>query len=121
VGTGFGVLGEGDLDPKQLGARRLRNARRAVVCARFRRAVWISFAPKGAISRSKEAPEHAKAEEGALADPHQAISIIATALCDARKDRPDHAMRPEEATQIAKCIVEALSDAGLQIAPVRKD
>ena len=61
------------------------------------------------------------AEEGALADPHQAISIIATALCDARKDHPDHAMSPEEAKQTAKCIVEALSDAGLQITPVRKD
>jgi hypothetical protein len=56
-----------------------------------------------------------------MADPHQTISIIATALCDVRKDHPDHAMNPEEAKQIAKCIVEALSDAGLQIMPVRKD
>jgi hypothetical protein len=56
-----------------------------------------------------------------LADPHQAISIIATALCDARKNRPDHAMSPEEAKQTAKCIVEALSDAGLRIAPATKD
>jgi hypothetical protein len=30
-------------------------------------------------------------------------------------------MDPEEAKQIAKCIVEALLDAGLQIVPVNKD
>jgi hypothetical protein len=58
--------------------------------------------------------------EGIMADPHQVISIMATAICDARKD-PDHRMDPEEAKQIAKCIVEALSDAGLQIVPVSKD
>jgi hypothetical protein len=57
-------------------------------------------------------------QEGSLADPHQAITIIATALCDARKDHPDHAMDPEEAKQIAKCIVEALTDARFQIVPV---
>jgi hypothetical protein len=56
-----------------------------------------------------------------LADPYQATSVIATALCDARKDHPDHAMNPEEAKQIAKCIVEALSDAGFQIMPAQKD
>jgi hypothetical protein len=59
-----------------------------------------------------------KNQEGPLADPHQAITIIATALCEARKDHPDHAMDPEEAKQIAKCIVEALSDARFQIVPV---
>jgi len=53
-----------------------------------------------------------------MADPHQVISIIATTICDARKDYPDHRMDPEEAKQIAKCIIEALTDAGLQIAPV---
>ncbi|MEA2795925.1 MAG: hypothetical protein QOI87_3305 [Bradyrhizobium sp.] len=30
-------------------------------------------------------------------------------------------MKPEEAKQIAKCIVEALSDAGFQIMPAQKD
>jgi hypothetical protein len=30
-------------------------------------------------------------------------------------------MDPEEAKQIAKCIVEALADAGLQIAPISKN
>jgi hypothetical protein len=62
-----------------------------------------------------------KNQEGTLADPYQATSVIATALCDARKDHPDHAMNPEEAKQIAKCIVEALSDAGFQIMPAQKD
>ena len=47
-----------------------------------------------------------------MADSHQAISIVATAICDARKDHPDHRMDPEEAKQIAKCIVEGLTDAG---------
>jgi uncharacterized protein (DUF849 family) len=52
-----------------------------------------------------------------MADEHQVNSIIATAICDARKDHPDHRMNPEEAKQIAKCVIEALSDAGLQIVP----
>jgi hypothetical protein len=50
-----------------------------------------------------------------LADPHQVNSIIATAICDCQKDHPDAAMHPDEAKQIAKCIVEALSGAGLEI------
>jgi uncharacterized protein (DUF849 family) len=53
-----------------------------------------------------------------LADPHQVNSIIATAICDCRKDHPEHPIDPAEAKQIAKTIVEALLDAGLQIAPV---
>jgi hypothetical protein len=61
-----------------------------------------------------------KNQEGTLADPYQATSVIATALCDARKDHPDHPMKPEEAKLIAKCIVEALSDAGFQIMPAQK-
>jgi len=52
-----------------------------------------------------------------LADPHQVNSIIATAICECRNDRPDGRIDPEEAKQIAKCIVEALSDAGLTIVP----
>ena len=54
-----------------------------------------------------------------MADPHQVYSIIATAICDCRKDHPDGGMDPEEAKQIAKCIVVALTDAGLEIVPVR--
>ena len=56
-----------------------------------------------------------------MADPHQVISIMATAICDARKDHPDQRIDPEEAIQIAKCIVEALTDAGLQIGPISKN
>jgi hypothetical protein len=52
-----------------------------------------------------------------LADPHQVNSIIATAICDCRKDHPDNRIDPAEAKQIAKCIVEALSNAGLSIVP----
>jgi len=56
-----------------------------------------------------------------MADPHQVMSIIATAICDAHKDHPDYRMDPEEAKHIAKCIVEALTDAGLQIVPISKN
>ncbi len=55
-----------------------------------------------------------------MTDQHQVHSIIATAICDALKKDPDHRMDAEEAKQIAKCIVEALTDAGLQIAPLGK-
>jgi hypothetical protein len=53
-----------------------------------------------------------------MADQHQVNSIIATAIWDARKDHPDHRTNPEEAKQIAKCIIVALAEAGLQIVPV---
>lgn len=55
-----------------------------------------------------------------MVDQHQLNSIIATAIGDARKNHPDGRMDPEEAKQIAKCIVEALADAGLEIVPVSK-
>jgi len=50
-----------------------------------------------------------------LADPHQVNALIATAICDCRKDQPEQAISPEEAKHMAKCILKALSDAGLQI------
>jgi uncharacterized protein (DUF849 family) len=56
-----------------------------------------------------------------MVDQHQVNSMIATAICDARKNHPDGPMDPEEAKQIAKCIIEALADAGLEIVPVSKD
>jgi hypothetical protein len=56
-----------------------------------------------------------------MTDPHQVNSIIATAICDAHKDHQEHRMDPEEAKQIAKAIIEALSNAGFQVAPARKD
>ena len=62
-----------------------------------------------------------KWEGAAMADQHQVNSIIATAICDARKEDPDHRMDPEEAKQIAKCIVEALTHAGLRIVPITKE
>jgi hypothetical protein len=56
-----------------------------------------------------------------MSDQHQVISIIATAIGDARKGHPDGGIDPEEAKQVAKCIIEALSGAGLRIAPVSDD
>jgi hypothetical protein len=56
-----------------------------------------------------------------LTDEHQVNSIIATAICDAHKDHQEKRMDPEEAKQIAKCIIEALSDAGLHIVVASKD
>ena len=53
-------------------------------------------------------------QEEMMADQHQVNSIIATAICDSRNDHPDHRMDPEEAKQIAKCIIEALTEAELQ-------
>ena len=52
-----------------------------------------------------------------MADEHQVNSIIATAICDAWKDHPEHRLDPEEAKQISKCILEALNDAGLEVLP----
>jgi hypothetical protein len=50
-----------------------------------------------------------------LADQHQVNSIIAAAICDCSKDNPEAAIEPEKAKQMAKCIIEALRDAGLEI------
>ena len=60
-------------------------------------------------------------EENLLTDQHQVNSIIATAIFDAHKDHQEKRMDPEEAKQIAKCIIEALSDAGLHIVAASKD
>jgi hypothetical protein len=59
--------------------------------------------------------------ENAMSDQHQVNSIIAAAISDARKDHPDGRIDPKEAKQVAKCIIEALSSAGLQILPMSKD
>jgi hypothetical protein len=58
--------------------------------------------------------------EDLMTDPHQVNLVIANAICDAHKDHQENRMNPEEAKQIAKCIIEALSDAGLQIVPAGK-
>lgn len=54
-------------------------------------------------------------------DPHQVMAIIAAAICDARKAADGRPLDPEEAKQVAKCVLQALSDAGLQILPADKD
>jgi len=56
-----------------------------------------------------------------MPDQHLVHSIIATAICDALRKDPDHRMDTEEAGQIAKCIVEALTAAGLHIVPLSKN
>jgi hypothetical protein len=61
---------------------------------------------------------HSVHRENHMSDQHQVLSIIATAIYESRKDRPEGGMDPEGAKQIAKCIVEALSDAGLRILPM---
>ena len=48
-------------------------------------------------------------------DPHQVNSIIATAICESSGEQPEHKIAPEHAKQMAKCIVTALADAGLEI------
>lgn len=60
----------------------------------------------------------ANRREACLADPHQVNAIIAAAICECRKD--DTAIKAEEAKQMAKHIIEALLDAGLEISPTGK-
>ena len=50
-----------------------------------------------------------------MADEHQTNAIIATAILDSVRDHPDHAIDPEEAKVMAKRILAALTDAGLEI------
>jgi hypothetical protein len=50
-----------------------------------------------------------------MTDHHQVNSIIATAICECNGERPEDKIAPEQAKQMAKCIVTALSDAGLEI------
>jgi hypothetical protein len=50
-----------------------------------------------------------------MADEHQANTIMAAALLDSIRDHPNYNLEPEEAKVIAKCILNALEDAGLQI------
>jgi len=53
-----------------------------------------------------------------MTDEHQTNAIIATAILDSLREQPDHKMEPEEARIIAKRILAALEDAGLQITPL---
>jgi hypothetical protein len=54
-------------------------------------------------------------EPGHVVDQHQVISIIATAIYECFKDRPEQQIDSEEAKQAAKCVIEALTEAGLEI------
>ncbi len=53
-----------------------------------------------------------------MTDEHQTNTIIATAIFDSLKDDPYHELDPEVAKIIAKRILAALEDAGLQITVV---
>ena len=53
-----------------------------------------------------------------MSDQHQVSSIIAGAISESGKDHPEGRIDPEQAKQMAKCIIEALSGAGLQIVPM---
>ena len=53
--------------------------------------------------------------EASMVDAHQVNTIIASAICDCRKDHPEGRIDTEEAKTIAKCILEQLSGAGFQI------
>jgi hypothetical protein len=72
------------------------------------------------LSSAFSPPGSRQTLDDSMTDQHQVHSIIATAIYDALKKDPDHRMDAEEAKQIAKCIVEALAGAGLQIAPLGK-
>jgi hypothetical protein len=54
-----------------------------------------------------------------MTDPHQVNTIIASAIHDCQKDDP-HPVGPEAAKHMAKCIVAALEEAGLVVAPSKK-
>jgi hypothetical protein len=50
-----------------------------------------------------------------MGDQHQVNTIIATAICECSGERSEHKIAPEQAKQMAKCIIAALSEAGLVI------
>jgi hypothetical protein len=50
-----------------------------------------------------------------MIDQHQVNSIIASAICECFKEHPERSIGFEDAKQMAKCVVEALADVGLEI------
>lgn len=50
-----------------------------------------------------------------MADQHQVNAIMASTICGCLKENADRRIDPEEAKHIAKCIVAALTEAGLAI------
>jgi hypothetical protein len=55
-----------------------------------------------------------------MADEHQTNAVVATAILESFKDRPDCQLDPEEAKIVAKRILAALEEAGFQIASADK-
>ena len=55
-----------------------------------------------------------------MADEHQINAIISTAILDSLQDHPNRSIGPEEAKIMAKRIIAALSDAGLQVTVVER-
>ena len=55
-----------------------------------------------------------------MVDEHQVHAIIATAIGECQREHPDGHVDPEEAKRMAKCIIAALTDAGLQIGIPKK-
>jgi hypothetical protein len=51
-----------------------------------------------------------------MTDRHQVATLIAKTICECHNDQKRR-LDPEEAKQIAVCILEALTAAGLQIVP----
>jgi len=52
-----------------------------------------------------------------MVDQHQVNTIIANAICECFKEHPERTIGFEEAKQMAKCVVDALADARLEIRP----
>ena len=50
-----------------------------------------------------------------MADPHQVHALIANAISECSRHNSSGTVHPEEAKVMAKCIVEHLGEAGLQI------
>lgn len=50
-----------------------------------------------------------------MGDQHQVNTIIASAICECSGESPEQKIAPEQAKQMAKCIIAALSNAGLEI------
>jgi nitrate/nitrite-specific signal transduction histidine kinase len=48
-------------------------------------------------------------------DLHQVNSIIATAIYECSREQAEHKITPEQAKHMAKSIITALADAGLEI------
>jgi hypothetical protein len=57
-----------------------------------------------------------------MTDPHQVNSIIATAIvnCELDAAENENGIEVEKAKHMAKCIITALTDAGLEIVPTNK-